>query len=512
MKRSRCSLFLAPTLLAASCVTSAAPDVAPTPESGQTAAATALRQYGSLQFSPCTLSAQLSTLNVDAYCSHLEVPENREAPDGRKISLAIAWIASDNTQAAPDPVFFIAGGPGQSALESYPQVHTAFREVLKHHQVVLVDQRGTGGSNPLVCKDADGANAIAEEDAATDPTAWRDFAERCANELGEHADLRFYTTTDATADLDAVREALGVAQINLLGVSYGTRVAQQFLQHYPQSTRSVVLDSVVPNTLILGAEHARNLEASLDQQFALCGENSVCRERFGNPRERLNALVAELRTAPRVVSYRDPLTAELREENLTAGHVALLARMYAYMPSLGGSLPLVLSEAANGHAEPMIAQAKMLGESLTESIMHGMQLSVLCAEDEPLLQADPADADRLLGLEMVTLTKEQCAVWPRGRMPEDFHNAVSSDTATLILSGEFDPVTPPRYGDEVVKTLSRGRHLILRGQGHSVASIGCMPRLLGEFFKSADAQALDASCLDTLKATQPFAGYYGWEP
>jgi len=431
MKRSRCSLFLAPTLLAASRVASAAPDVAPTPESGQTAAATALRQYGSLQFSPCTLSAQLSTLNVDAYCSHLDVPENREAPDGRKISLAIAWIASDNTQAAPDPVFFIAGGPGQSALESYPQVHTAFREVLKHHQVVLVDQRGTGGSNPLVCKDADGESAIAEEDAATNPAAWREFAERCAGELAERADLRFYTTTDATADLDAVREALGVSQINLLGVSYGTRVAQQYLQHYPQSnypqsTRSVVLDSVVPNTLILGAEHARNLEASLDQQFALCGQESLCQERFGNPRERLNTLVAELKAAPRTVSYRDPLTAELREESLTAGHVALLARMYAYMPSIGGSLPLVLSEATNGHAEPLMAQAKMLGESLTESIMHGMQLSVLCAEDEPLLQADPADADRLLGMEMITLQKEQCGVWPRGRMPADFHTPVSS--------------------------------------------------------------------------------------
>ena len=510
MKRSATPFHLAPAalLLAASLpfgVLAGEPETAASPSRPSDEP---LRTYGQLGFAPCTLSTELSTLNVDAYCSRLEVPENRDAPDGRKLSLAIAWIASDNTQAAADPVFFIAGGPGQSALESYPQIHSAFRDVLKHHQVVLVDQRGTGQSHPLVCKES----GELDNDQGDDPALWRAVAERCASDLAADADLRYYTTTDAIADLDAVRAALGVTQINLLGVSYGTRVAQQYMQRYPQQTRSVVLDSVVPNTLILGAEHARNLEQSLDQQFALCGEDSVCRERFGNPRERLNTLISELKAAPREVTYRDPLTAEQHTESLTAGHVALLARMYAYMPSLGGSLPLTLSEAANGHAASLMAQAKIIGESLSDSIMHGMQLSVLCAEDAPLLQADPADADRLLGMEMITLQKAQCAVWPRGQMPADFHTAVTSDIPTLLLSGEFDPVTPPRYGDAVVESLNNGRHLVLRGQGHSVASVGCTPRLLGEFFKSADAKVLDAACLDSLKATQPFAGYYGWEP
>jgi pimeloyl-ACP methyl ester carboxylesterase len=474
--------------------------------------AQAQRRLGSLEFEPCVLSAPLSALNVEAQCTTLAVPENPEDPASRKIDLAIAWVPTDNSAGPEDPLFMLAGGPGQSARESYPQLHQAFREIRKNRHVILVDQRGTGESNRLVCKNAQGESAVVESQADEDPAAWRDFAKRCRDELGERADLRFYGTTNAIADLDAVRQAIGVQRINLLGISYGTRVAQQYMRRYPEHTRSVVLDSVVPNTLALGAEHARNLEDALDLHFAQCTQDPACAKQFGSPREDLNALLAELRAKPRPVRFRDPLSGENREGELTPGHVAIVARMYAYAPPLAAMLPLTLHQAAQGDAAPLMAQAEMISGSLSQQIMHGMQLSVMCSEDVDRIQADPIDATRLLGAVLIEASRAQCEVWPRGAVPADFNEPVKSDIPTLLLSGEFDPVTPPRYGEEVAQGLSNARHLVLRGQGHSLSGVGCMPRVLGDFVEKAQPAELDVACLDSLKPNPPFAGYYGWEP
>jgi pimeloyl-ACP methyl ester carboxylesterase len=137
---------------------------------------------------------------------------------------------------------------------------------------------------------------------------------------------------------------------------------------------------------------------------------------------------------------------------------------------------------------------------------------VTCAEDAPRLTASSDDDDTLLGRGFVATIKAACEVWPRGRVPEDFHAPVGSEVPALLLSGEHDPVTPPRYGEQVLRTLPNGRHLVARGQGHNVMTAGCMPRLIAEFIDSTDALALDAGCLDRLIETPPFAGAYGWEP
>ena len=476
------------------------------------APADAQRRLGSLEFEPCTLTAPLSVLNVAAQCTRFEVPENPAEPEGRRIELAVAWVPTENSAGAEDPLFMIAGGPGQSALESYPGLHGAFREIRKNRHVILVDQRGTGGSNKLTCTTQSGEAGVIDDMAEDDPAAWRAFAERCRDELAAKADLRQYTTSVAIADLDAVRQAIGVQQINLLGVSYGTRVAQQYMRRYPQHTRSVVLDSVVPNTLVLGAEHARNLEDALDLHFAQCQQVPACAERFGSPREDLNALLSELREAPRPVNWRDSISGEEKQGELTAGHVSAVARMYSYAPALAAMLPLSLHEAAQGRASALMAQAEMITGSMLEQITHGMQLSVLCSEDAPLLKPDPLDATRTLGDLITRVTIEQCAVWPRGEVPADFSEPVKSEIPTLLLSGEFDPVTPPRYGDAVAEHLGNARHLILRGQGHSVSGVGCMPRVLGEFIDKTAPRDIDADCLDALKPNPPFAGYHGWEP
>jgi pimeloyl-ACP methyl ester carboxylesterase len=467
-----------------------------------------VRTLGTIRLQPCTLATTGSPATVTAYCGTLAVPENRAAAASRSIDLAIALVPSRAKRPQPDPVLLLAGGPGQSALETFPTVAGAFGDVLRERNVVLVDQRGTGRSNPLNCP-APGGDAGRAADLE-DPAVARRVAAQCRDTLD--ADLRYYTTSDAVLDLEAVRLAIGAPQLNLVAISYGTRVALEYLRRRPAATRSVVLDGVVPPELALGAEHARNLEDALDAQFARCERDAACSRQYGSPRALLDRLLAELRVEPRPVRYRDPLTDEIREEALTPATVAGVVRMYAYAPLLAALLPRSLAEAAAGRPEVLMAQARMIDSLIGEQIAQGMQLSVVCAEDADRLHIAPGDADTLLGTAFVASLQAQCEVWPKGRRPADFNTPVRSDRPVLLLSGELDPVTPPRYADAVARHLPNGRHLVGRGQGHNVMVAGCAPRLLGRFIASANAAALDASCLQGLAPPPPVLGAYGWSP
>lgn len=471
------------------------------------------RQLGQVDFHACSLPVPNTSMTVSAQCANLKVPENPAQPAGRQIELALAWIPAKG-EAEPDPVFMIAGGPGQSALESYPMLHPVFGDIIKKRNVVLVDQRGTGKSNPLLCKDASGKTSIGENGdiADLDYGKAKEFAKKCAEALARKADTRFYSTGYAIADLDLVRSKIGADKINLYGVSYGTRVAQQYAKRYPQHTRSVVLDGVVPNSLVLGAEHAVNLENALNLHFARCVADKACREHFGNPRQKLDSLRAQLDKAPMTVNFNDPMSGEPKSEKLDNGSLAMVARMYAYSPLTASMLPLLLTQASQGNGGPLLAQAQMMNQNLGDAIMHGMQLSVICSEDADELKEDPATAKTIIGNSMIGFLKAQCEVWPHSKRAADFRAPLTGNVPVLLLSGEFDPVTPPRYGTAVAKFLPNSKHIIVKGQGHNVMPVGCMPKIFARFIDSAEAKNLDAKCLDSLAYVPPFIGFYGWEP
>lgn len=478
---------------------------------GATAAGPAPVTYGQLGFTPCTLTQAGQAQTVAARCAVLQVPENRSSPNGRKISVSIAWVPGTARTPAADPVVLLAGGPGQSAQEAFPTLFPAYRDILKQRSVLLIDQRGTGQSQPLTCPRTLDAAALRELDAAS-PDEARRLAAACRDEIGPGIDLRAYTTNDYIADLEDARRALGVARFNLIGASYGTRVALEYLRRHPGSVRTVVLDSVVPPTLLLGEDHAQNLERALDAQFARCDADAECRRRYGSPRQQLDVLLARLRAQPPRVQYRDPLSNELREDVLNDAAVVSVLRFYAYAPQLFGMVPMLLADAVNGRYDTLLAQSRMMEQLVGEQIYVPLQLSVSCAEDAPWMRVDPADAKTVLGTDFVTYTQAQCSEWPRGSIPADFHQPVTSTVPVLLLSGELDPVTPPRYGAEVVRTLAHGRHFVLRGQGHTVLGAGCTPRLVAQFIERANAQSLDGQCLDQLQYSPPFTGAYGWEP
>jgi pimeloyl-ACP methyl ester carboxylesterase len=444
-------------------------------------AAVPVRHYGAIAFKPCSLP-------------------------GRKIALNIAWLpARQEMDAAPDPIFFLAGGPGQAAVESFPIVAPAFEEARKQRHVILVDQRGTGGSNPLACRwdedvgDQDMALAVRETEA-------------CRDRLAKHADLARYTTTDAVRDLDAVRKALGVARVNLVGVSYGTRVAQQYAMRHPQATRSIVLDSPVPNTLVLGNIFARNLDDALALQFGRCTQDPTCRGKLGDPRRELDRLLATLRSEAPLVRYRDPTTGEYRSKRLQPMALAGLVRMYAYQPTAAALLPVLIHEANAGRYEGLAALVEMMLGELEDMMAMGMQLSVVCSEDGGRIAPNAQDENTVLGHMLTDFLSAQCKVWPKAAPPADFHRPLATKVPALVLAGEYDPVTPPRYGREIVRSLPGGRLFVLRGQGHSVLGAGCMPKLFAQFLDTGDAQALDGECLESLAYAPPFTGYNGWEP
>lgn len=469
------------------------------------------RELGELTFSKCELPVvgMRPTNPLNAECTTLSVPENWEGKGGRQIELAIALVPSRSATPKPDPVFILAGGPGQSARESWRGVAGAFRAVLADRHVILLDQRGTGASNRFDCPTPEDYDPLSVE---VDPAQAAAMSRACIAAVKDTHDPRFYSTEDAARDLDRVRAAIGADSVNLVGISYGTRMGQIYAKRYPQHVRTLMLDSVVPNELMLGSEHAVNLEEALKSQLGRCRDDAECGQRFGDPYATLRQLAAELRAQPRMVPARDPRNGEMGERALSNGTLAMVARMYMYQGEMAALLPVTMAEARAGRFEPLIAQAMMMSDDLGSQIASGMHWSVICAEDAPHFVPRPEDKGLLLGEDFVTITIAWCGEWPKRGVPADFHEPAKGDIPTLVMSGEFDPVTPSRYGDQVVKGLAKARHLVVPGQGHSVLGRGCGPKLVSQFIKTADAAALDAECLQEQTPAPFFLNLSGGTP
>ena len=471
--------------------------------------ASAARTWGILEFTDCDLAQPGTGATTRAECATLEVPEDPSKPDGRRIALKVAMVAARAAEPAADPVLWFAGGPGQSTTETWAGVAGGFSRLREKRHILFVDQRGTGGSNRLACDLPDDlADAAADVDATT--AAQVQMARDCLASFD--ADAAMYTTTVAAADIEALRQAIGAPKLNLYGGSYGTRMAQEYARQHPDAVRSIILDGVVPPELALGSEHAINLEAALKAILGSCADQPGCRDAFGDPYRTLYTLRDRVRATPVPVTLRDPVTNAERTLRLDEGTLAVVARLFAYAPETAALLPLLLDEAEKGRPQSLVSQAAQVYDALKGQINHGMQLSVICAEDAARLGNRDEDKDLILGNSIVGVTLNQCGVWPKGPVSENFNQPLRTDTPVLLLSGEFDPVTPARYGDQVMASLGNARHLVGKGQGHILLSRGCTPRLVAEFVDKLDPKGLDATCLDPLAATPFFIDYNGAGP
>lgn len=428
---------------------------------------------------------------VDAYCGTLRVFEDRAAGSGRTIDLSIVVLPALGARPEPDPVFFLAGGPGQAAARMAEAAGGLFARVQASRDIVLVDQRGTGRSNGLECEsDDDSLAALVEPDAAV-------LARLRTCLDGYDADPRLYTTSVAMDDLDDVRAFLGYERVNLYGGSYGTRAALVYLRQHPSRVRSVILDGVAPPDMRLPLFFARDGQRALDLLLADCAADEGCAARYPDLAARVRGLVERLERAPVEARLVHPRTGVAETIRVDARLIANLVFGALYSPLASSIVPELLARAEAGDYQGLLALG-MLSEPGDGRISVGMQLSVVCAEDAPRVQPgdlESAAAGTVFAGRLLTAQLEACAFWPRGEVPAGYYAPVVSDAPTLLLSGALDPVTPPSWGDQVAAHLSRSRHIVMPNTGHGVIATGCGQRLVEAFIEQGAVEGLDDGCV-----------------
>lgn len=463
-----------------------------------------------LELSPCQLSAPGLAVRMAARCGRLTVFEDRAAQSGREITLNVAVLPATGRNVASDPLFFLTGGPGQAATESYLSVAPAFGGIRQLRDIVLVDQRGTGNSHALRCPPPE-SSSEAEPPSAEESAA---YLTDCLARLD--ADPRLYTTALAMADLDEVRAALGYETINLYGLSYGTRAALTYLRFYPDRVRTMILDGVVPPDLPLGRDVGHDAQRALDLIWARCAAEPDCAAASPDIQGTWAALFASLATQPVTVALEHPITGEATTVELTQEALAVTVRLLSYSAETAALLPLLVHEAhETGQWDKLAAQYLMVTDDLARSISEGMNISVLCTEDFPFFTSEEAEAQNA-GSYLGNLQSDQlesiCATWPRGALPADFRAPLRSEVPVLLLSGEADPVTPPAYGEQVAAGLPNSLHLVAAGHGHNVIYRGCLPQLATTFVEEASVQALDTACVARITPLSFFLDFSGPRP
>ncbi|TPV93371.1 MAG: alpha/beta hydrolase [Myxococcales bacterium FL481] len=454
-----------------------------------------------LELEPCRVVG----VGRPAQCGRLAVPENPEQPQGRQVSLKIVVVPATSRSPVSDPMYLLAGGPGQAAIEVFPPEIAAFREVNKRRDLVLVDMRGTGSSSPLLCdgvSDAHGDRILADADP--------NDAVECLAAI--EADTRQYTTRHAVRDLEAVRGALGHGPINLLGVSYGTRLALEYTRYHPDHVRSLVLDGVAPPQMALPESFAVDAQAAFEALVARCHASPDCKAAFPDIAGDLRTMQQLLAAGPTTLTVPDPRTGALRSIEVSPRAVVSAVRASLYATALVAMLPLALHRAAHGQLPRALAQFSVLAQSTVTSMNGQLLASVVCTEDLPRIDAQrlaTASADSFLGMTTYDVFAETCRVWPRGPLPEHAGRPVHSEAPALLLSGALDPVTPPRWAQLAQQTLPRARHLVVDQVAHGTFRQGCMPDLIAEFVDSLEPDAVDASCLDDIEPAEFFIDFAG---
>lgn len=462
-----------------------------------------------LTLTDCRISAGRGNPGIKARCGTFvrhEDPTNSESP---LLQLFVAVVPALTLEPEPDPFVPIAGGPGQASSVFYAGFASAFEDVRRNRDIVLLDQRGTGKSAPMVCD-------VDEEIIQGSYDREKVIAETvlCLDALPH--DPRFFTTSVAVSDLEALRIALGYEQFNLYGISYGSRVAQHFLRQHPEATRSVVLDGVVAPQIALGPDIAVDAQNTLDAIFARCNEDEHCANRFPNLGADFLDLKARLAREPASVTLANPLSGQVETIDFGDAELAGALRLLSYHPRTVAMMPLFIDEAVRENYAPIAAQYMMIAENMSEAINIGMHNAVVCTEDAPYFAGEDVSRDALdatyIGPLQLDALDAMCSVWPVGIIDDDFKTAVKSDIPVLLLSGEADPVTPPVYADLAAVDLGNARHLTGKKQGHGQAPRGCMPKIIGEFVSSASVLELKTDCLDRLHAMPFFLDFAGPAP
>ena len=447
-----------------------------------------------------TRSCHLPGVEEALRCLTLPVPLEPGKPAALNLHVTIAPALRQG--ARPDPLFVLAGGPGEAGSDVLPLLSTAFRRVRATRDIVFIDQRGTGLSGKLECP------SDADEDAQMTDLEADAALRRCI--AASKADFAAYTTAAAARDIDAVRRALGYEKINLWGGSYGTRLAQAYARAYPAGVRTLTLDAVAAPDQVIPAG-GRDAQAALDQLFAQCAKDAACARAYPNLRGEFDALVGKLDAAPLKLNLPDPRTARQVDVTMTSARLLDTVRNMLYSPADARRLPFLVHSASQGRWQPFVARRNLAADFSAEgspaTLLH---LAVVCAEDMPrftpaLAAADASPLTRTLGDRLRGL----CRAMNVPAVP--YAPPARIAAPALLLSGALDPVTPPRRARDAARYMDHAQLLTAPNVGHGVSQLGCAPRLLRAFLDRPDAKA-DGACLNEIPAPTFQLGSAGPQP
>jgi pimeloyl-ACP methyl ester carboxylesterase len=452
------------------------------------------KAFGPLQ--PC----QVAGIDEELLCGKLTVFENRETRAGRTIDLKVVVLPALDGARAEAPLFHLEGGPGVAATGVANFYAKEGIEYRRQRDVVLVDQRGTGESNPL--------SATARTKSPPDYLSEMypvDYVKTLRQELEKRADLTQYTTSIAMDDLDDVRAWLGYERINLFGLSYGTRAVLVYMRQHPDRVRSAILMGVAPTYLKMPLHHARAAKRAIDLLFAECAADEGCHRAFPNIEHEWNEVLDRLGRDPARVEYSlpdksGPVTVEIQRDVF-----AEKIRNRMYSRESARKIPMLIHRTAAGDFGPFLKEVIPENRSEPDFIADGMYLSVTCAEDVPFIdqeEAAKANAGNPFGNYRVVQQTRACGLWPRGKIPAGYHEPVDSQAPVLILSGQVDPVTPPERGEEVASHLPNSKHIVVPHGAHGVdglTNVECLDRVMLEFLAKGDAKKLDTSCVESVR-------------
>lgn len=456
-------------------------------------------------------------------CGYLVVPESRSDPDGPTIRLAVAILKSYSNNPAPDPVVYLEGGPGGSALDGVDfWAGTSFQE---KRDFILVDQRGTGYSEPsLHCPEFDELYSDTLDDLLEDEEELRlyeEAARACHDRLvAEGINLAAYNSVESAADLADLRRVLGYEAWNLYGISYGTRLAQTIMREHPEGIRSVILDSTVALPAQAYEEGPDLAARAFGALFAGCAADPGCRTAFPDLEARFYEFVGRADEKPITVRITNPYNGKRIGMPLTGDDLLDTLFGALYDSSLIPFLPLMLNRAIQGDTRMLATYIELDLEYEAETdFSAGMYYSVECYEEVPF--NDPAVATRaseahpeLSGFLVNDADFSVCPMWGVDEAPPLENEPVRSAIPTLVLAGEYDPITPPRWGQLAAETLANGTFYMFPGLGHGATISDCPERLAVAFVDNPNGKPRDI-CMKEMESPDfvtdlaPSPGIYG---
>ena len=434
-------------------------------------------------------------LPEDVRCGTYEVWENRATKSGRKIALNIVVVPALSATPSPDPLFWLEGGPGGAATRDAGAARGYLSEVRKTHDLVFVDQRGTGNSNLLQCDVGDSPDDLQKFFGGT---PLRESVRACREALEKIANLKLYTTPIAMDDLDEVRDALGYDKINIGGISYGSLASQIYLRQHGNHVRTVFLGGVATPNIKQPLQFARSAQHALDLLFEDCAADKECRENFPKLREEFDAVLARFKDGPVRVELIRPSDQQKQSVLIYRDSFTDRLRLMLYNTRGASYVPAVIHKAFRNDFVPFESAAILVTPG---GIARGMYFTVTCSEgarfttDEDLTRET---AGTFMGDSRARINREACNDWPRGDIPADYIEFVKSNAPVLMIAGEVDAAVGPWFPEAAIKSLPNGRLIKIRYYGHQFGD-PCTKSIFSKFIEKGNAAGIDASCTETIR-------------